>query len=169
MPFNIGQTKLRFDENGDPFYLRTISKDGTTEKVLPENMKIPMLKELIVKVALKRSGYSPEMEKRTWYGIQTLKISIPIEKRYRYYYLVFDPKAMSSVVVKVVIPTAIDEFSNYNSISWNFNVQPSRDSKEFDWVRKVGKVETVSSLKVQSLLQNKEILGVLSDEGIQAF
>jgi hypothetical protein len=161
-------TRLNFDELGEPYYLKT-NMDGKTEKILPEQTHPPIVKSLTVQVVLKRSGYSPEMKPQTWYGLQTLQISIPDEKRYRYYFLCYDKKIMDTVVVKVLDVRVKDSLGGHNSICWTFNPKPSRDSKEYDWIKRVGKVETISALKVQQLIQDRAVLGVISDDGLQAF
>ncbi len=162
---SLGQEKLRFDSEGKPYFEKTVSRDGSTEKVLPENATLPHVKELSLKVILKREGYSPQMERKVWYGLQEIRIAIPNEKQFKYYFLCYDKKAMTTPCVKVLSPAMYDSFGNFNSISWVMTLTPTKDSIEYGWVRFIGKPKTVNALQVQSLLQNKEALCIMSDNG----
>ena len=167
MVFIKGYEKLQFDEVGNPYFLRTVSNDGTTEKVLPENATLPCLKELNLQVVLKREGYTPDMRKKVWYGLQQIQIKIPNEREFKNYFLVYDKKAMDTVCVKVLSPSIVDSFGNYNTYAYNMSLQPQKDSVEYGWVKFVGKPKQISPLKLKFMLQNKEIIAVLTDQGEQ--
>lgn len=161
-----------FDEQGNPFFRRKLTpKSVEFEDVQPENSRTPMVKKLSgLKIALKRSGYDSTMRPKTWYGLQEIEISIPQEKEFRYYFLVFLPRIMENVCVKILNPDVKDSFGNYNSIAWTMNLSPTKSSIEYGWVRYIGKPKTITYEKLQSLLQNKEIIAVLNDQGMeQAF
>ena len=160
----IGNEQLQFDEFGSPFYLRTISENGETEKIQPEQCASPLTKELTIKIIVKREGYTRELLKKYWHGEQIITIRIPNEKALKYHYLVFDPKCMSNVCVKILSPAMYDAFGNYNSICWSLSLNPINESIEYDWFKR-GKPKTISPLKAQSMLKNREALCILTDSG----
>jgi hypothetical protein len=159
----IGNEKLQFDELGNPYYLRNIS-NGEIEKITPEQCTLPLTKELTVKVIIRREGWNPQMQKQVWWGLQTIQINIPNEKAVKYHYLVFDAKCMSNICVKILSPAMYDRFGNYNSIAWTLSLTPLKESIESDWFKR-SKPKTISLLKAQSLLRNKEALCILTDSG----
>ena len=161
----IGNEKLMFDEKGMPFYRRTISKDGEFEDIQPEQCTLPLVKTLALKIILKREGYTPDMRVKIWYGIQEIRISVPNENQFKYHFLVFDPKAMSNVCVKLISPAMYDSFGNFNSFTNDFCLQPSKESIEFSWVKRIGKPKTITAQKVAYLIAQKEVLGVVTDNG----
>lgn len=159
--------KLMFDEKGNPFYRyrKHGHNDPNFEDRPPEQNGL--VKELSINVILKRSGYDATMREKVWFGLQELQIKIPQEKALRYHYLKFESKAMSNICVVIVSPQILDQQGNCNTIAYTFNIQPNRESQEFDWVRAIGKPKTISALKAQSLLANKQVLAVLTDQGEQ--
>jgi hypothetical protein len=162
--FVKGQEELMFDELGNPFYRQTTNSNGDYVDVQPEQCTLPLTKELTIQVILKREGFTTEMLKKYWFGVQTIKISIPNEKALRYYYLVFDPKAMSNVCVKIISPAMYDSFGNFNSIAWTLSLNPLKESIESDWFKR-GKPKTITPLKAQNMLRTKEALCILTDSG----
>jgi hypothetical protein len=167
MVFSIGFQKLQFDELGNPYFLRIVDAQGKTEKILPEQTNPPCLKNLTVFVAIVRSGYTPDMRVKKWIGLQEVKISIPDERELKYYYLCYDKRAMSNICVKILSNSWVDGFGNYNSITWNLNLKPSKESIEFGWVKPVGEAKEVTPQKLASMLQNREIIAVMNDDGEQ--
>jgi hypothetical protein len=160
----LGNEKIQFDEFGNLYLLKTISKDGQTEKIQPENATLPYLKEVTVQVIWVRTGYDETMRAKKWFGIQSLKIFIPKERQFKYHYLAYDKKAMSNVCVVVFDPAIHDGV--YNRIAYDFCLQPSpTDSREVGWIKPIGKPKTITELKAKEMLQNKEVLGVFSDNG----
>lgn len=163
--FIRGAEKLQFDSEGNPYYLRTVDKKGTTEKILPEQTHPAMLKELVVMVVIERTGYDATMKPKIWHGLQQVRVKIPNEKQFRYYYLCYEAKSMDTITVKVVDPRLRTKFNDFNSYTWTFSLTPSKDSKERDWIHRVGKAKTVTALKVSEMVQNREIIAVLNDQG----
>jgi hypothetical protein len=161
--------KLMFDEKGNPFFRVSsgLRDDKTFKDVQPQDSSTPCVKELNLKIILKRSGYDPEMRPRTWYGVQDLQIKIPDEKQFRYYYLVYIPKAMSNVCVKILSSRMLDSKGNYNSVAYDMNLNPDKNSKEYDWVTRIGKAKTISAQTAQAMLDSKLIFGIFSDRGEQ--
>jgi outer membrane receptor for ferric coprogen and ferric-rhodotorulic acid len=159
----IGNEKIQFDEFGNLFFLRTISKSGQTEKLQPENCTLPLMKELTVSVILKRTGYTHDMREKTYFGLIDLKLKIPTEKALKNHYFAYDKKAMSNVCVVVFDPNPHN--GQYSRFAYDFNPQPSLDSQEHDWVKRIGKEKALSLQKVQTLIQNNEVLAILSDNG----
>lgn len=157
--------KLMFDKEGNAFFRVTsgLRGDSTFKDVTPENSSTPCFKELSLKIILKRCGYDPMMRPKTWYGLQDITVKIPNEKQFRYHYLVYVPKAMSNVCVVVFDPIKHDGVNN--KIAYDFNLQPSSNSKEFEWVKRIGKPKTVNAKMAQYMLQNKEVFGVFTDSG----
>jgi len=170
MVFCLGEEKLRFDENFNPYFIRTISKDGKTEKIQPEQCTLPLVKELTAFVVLRREGFSPSMEKRVWYGLQQIQIKVPNEKEYRYHYICYDARAMSNVCVVILNPTLKDSCGNYNKTAWDMSLNPKKmedASYEWEFIRFIGKAKPISAGKLAELKQNKQILAVLNDSGME--
>jgi hypothetical protein len=168
MPNLIGAEKLQFDELGNPYYLKTISKDGKTEKILPQDATPKMLKELTVNIILRRNFYSPIGEPKVWFGVQQIQITVPDERSYRYHYLVYDKKSMGNICMKIVNPFYRDSFGNYNSYAWDFTLnlkQLERESYEFSWIKRIGKPQTITQGKAIVMLRDREAIVLLNDSG----
>lgn len=163
----VGYTKLQFDESGNPYFLRTVDKQGNIERILPEQTNPSHLKTLTIFVAVVRSGYTSDMRVKRWIGLQTVKISIPQEREFKNYYLCYDKRAMSNVCVKILSNNFVDGFGNYNTIAWNLNLHPMRESIESEWIKFVGKAKQISPQKLALMLQTHEIIAVLNDSGEQ--
>lgn len=157
--------KTMFDKNGNLFFRQSsgLKGDTTYRDVPPEQSSTPKLKELDLKIILKRSGYTSDMKPKTWYGIQDLKISIPDEKALKYTYLVYVKKAMSNVCVCAFDPKMHDGV--YNNIAYDFCLQPSKDSQEYGWIQRIGEPKTISSETARFMVENKEVFGVFTDSG----
>ena len=162
---SLGQEVLKFDEFGNPYYVKTINKRSETANIQPQECTLPLMKELTIKIILKRDFYSPQGEPKKWFGLQTIKIAIPKEKPLRYYFLAYDPKCMSNVCVKVVSPEMYDSFNNYNSVAWDMSLSATRDSIEYEWIKRIGKPQTITALKAKTLLDSKEAFCIMTDQG----
>ena len=57
-----------------------------------------------------------------------------------------------------------DAFGNYNSICWNLSLHPLKESVESDWFKR-SKPKTITALKAQAMLRNREALTILSENG----
>jgi len=161
---------LKFDEQLNPYYLKTIDAQGNTKKISPSECTLPLLKELDVCVILKRDFYSPTGEARQWFGVQQLKIVVPDERQFRYHYLVYSPKCMANICIKLLYPDLRDSIGNYNSTCWDFNLslkQLEQESYEFSWIQKVGEPVTISREKAKIMLESKEAIALLNDSGQQ--
>lgn len=67
--------------------------------------------------------------------------------------------------MKILSPKAYDSFGNFNSITYDLNLTPAVESKEFDWIKRIGKPKTITSQKAQTLLSTKEVIAIFSDKG----
>lgn len=154
-----------FDKEGNLFFRVSSGRnnDSTFKDVAPENSSTPKIKDLDLKIILKRSGFDPQMRPKFWYGLQDIHVHIPQEKALKYTYLCYISQAMQNVCVVVFSPQKHDGV--YNNIAYDLNLQPSQNSKEFGWVKRIGKPKTISPKTAQYMLENKEVFGVFTDNG----
>jgi hypothetical protein len=157
--------KIKFNEKNEPYFEYRKNGHKDTEFINQTLESNGYVKDLTVNVILKRSFYSPQGEPKVWFGLQSVKVSIPNEKSFQYYYLYYDPKAMQNVCVSIISPQLIDEFDNINSVTYNFNLQPKRESLEYEWVRLIGKPKSISKIQASAFLKSKYALCVLTDSG----
>jgi hypothetical protein len=157
--------KTMFDKDGNLFFRVSsgLKNDTTFRDVAPENSTTPKIKDLDLKIILKRTGYDAQMRPKVWYGLQDIHVHVPQEKALKYTYLVYIPKAMSNVCVVVFDPVMHDGV--YNNIAYDLNLQPSQNSREFGWVKKIGQPKTISAKTARFMLENKEVFGVFTDSG----
>ena len=154
-----------FDKEGNLFFRVSSGRndDSTFKDVAPENSSTPKIKDLDLKIILKRSGYDSQMRPKFWLGLQDIHVHIPNEKQFRYTYLVYIQKCMSNVCVVMFDPIKHDGVNN--NIAYDLNLQPSQNSREFGWVKRIGKPKTISPKTAQYMLENKEVFGVFTDNG----
>jgi hypothetical protein len=161
---NLNMEKLQFDEFGNPYFLSGLDRHHLDKKLLPEQTSIPHVKELTVQVVLVREGYTSDMRVKKWHGLVSYQIRVPPEKQFRHYYLVYDKKRMDSICVKILSPSK-SPTGNYEMFTYGLTLNPSKESMEYDWFKRIGKPKQITAQKVAQLLQDKEILAVLDDSG----
>jgi hypothetical protein len=145
----IGYEVLKYDESGTPYFERTVSSDGTTAKVSMEENGF--VKSLTVDVVIKREGYTPDMQRQKWFGLQKLEFKIPNERIYRYLYLKFE-KGMTSPCL-----------SNFDPSLGTFCGMTERLDITSDFIKKVGKAKKITEAKTKQLVQDRAVLGVFQD------
>jgi hypothetical protein len=157
--------KTMFDKEGNLFFRVSsgLKNDTTFRDVTPEQSSTPKTKNLDLKIILKRTGFDSQMRPKVWYGLQDIHVHVPQEKALKYTYLVYIPKAMSNVCVVAFDPVKHD--GGHNNIAYDLNLQPSQNSSEFGWVKKIGKPKTISPKMAQFMVENKEVFGVFTDSG----
>lgn len=146
------------DAEGNIYAEEIIDLQRNTKRVELDQLDPPLVKQLYAYVIIKRTGYDAEMKPQIWLGLQKLKFKIPNSYDYRYYYLIYKPKIMQSVCLSI-----IDEDSLNRSTS-ALDLQRKKDTLEYQIIKPVGKPKALTKGEAQVLLNNREVLGVFTDD-----
>ena len=155
---SIGYEQLKFDENDNPIFIRTIDNNGKTEILTPEQKNLK--KELTFKILFERVALNPKTMKNlsAWF-VQDIRVKVPNREEYRYCYLYFEKgttpeNGMKNVCIKY-LDVNMGRFCGFTtSISLN--------DKTF--VKKIGEAKRVTTEIAKKMWNNNEILAVVNEE-----
>lgn len=156
----IGAQKLRIDAEGNPYMEEICDLKKNTKRVELDQLNPPLVKQLEAFVIIKRSFYDPTGKPQVWLGLQKLRFKIPNSYDYRLYYLVYKPKAMQSVCLTIINEDSL------NRTTSALSMQRKKGMLEWQIIRPVGKPKELTANEAKVMLENKEVLGVFTDENL---
>ena len=151
---SIGSEQLKFDENGNPIFVKTISYKGETVTLTPEQKNLK--KELTFQILFQRVALNPKtmLNLSAWF-VQDLLIKIPNKEEYRYYYLYYE-KGMNLPCVRI-LDVNMGKFCG-------FTTQVTLSDKTY--VRKIGSAKRVTEIQAKKMLLDGSVLCVFSEENL---
>ncbi len=155
-PSRVTSQKLEVDVNGD-LYVSEVIKDGNppmTKRVELSELDIPLLKTVECNVIIRRDFYTPTGEPQIFLGLQKLRLTMPKGEDYRYWFLCYREKKMSTVCLSIVDINSM----NRSTQTLDFNSQFGKRI-----TRKVGQPKQLTESEARVLIRNKSIIGVFND------
>jgi hypothetical protein len=155
-PSHVTAQKLKVDENGD-LYISEIVEDGNppkTKRVELLELDIPLAKVVECNVIIRRDFYDPFGSPKIFLGLQRLQLKIPVGEDFRYWFLCYREKKMSTICLSIV---DIDTL-NRTTQTLDFN---SKFGERI--TRKIGKPKVLTEQEARVLIRTKAVLGVFND------